>query len=176
MQGYDNLRPRPGYFENNSGNGNNFGNAYGNNGYGNNGYGNPNFQNPQPGFDERVYVTGRAGADAYQLPRGVNRQVLWDNDDDRFYIKGYDNNGRQRVLGDFDFQEHVEPEPVNYSNIDLTPYATKDDIKKMIGEALSNAYSTNLAGYVTKDYLDHALSELSVGNGGRVVRNNESNA
>ncbi len=71
--------------------------------------------------DERIFVTGRAGADAHQLPPGVNMQILWDNDEDRFYIKGYDNNGRPRVLADNDFQPHVEEEH-GRADIDMSAY------------------------------------------------------
>lgn len=140
------------------------------------------FQQPQmPAQDNRFqlvdYVSGRAGADAYQLPNGVNSAILFDNDADRYYIKGYDNNGRPRVLEDNDYQPHVEPEPqAVQANIDLTPYATKDDIQKMITDALANISVPNVSNFVTRKDFNKALSELSVGNGGRIVRNNEQNA
>lgn len=180
MQGYNNLSP-------------NYGQQYGNTGmqrtnypnyapapmgynYGNQGYGNaPQYPQQQP-MDERIYVTGRAGADAHQLPPGVNMQILWDNDEDRFYIKGYDNNGRPRVLADNDFQPHVEPEPASQPSIDLSAYATKDDIAKMISQAFNNIPLPNMDGYVTQKDLNIALSNLAVGSGGRIVRSDESNA
>lgn len=145
----------------------------------------PNFGYQQPQMtqaqDNRFqlvdWVTGRAGADAYQLPTGVNNAILFDNDGRRFYIKGYDNNGRPRVLEDNDFSPHVEPEPQPVQpNIDLTAYATKDDIQKMITDALSNVSFPNISNFVTYKDFNKALSELSVGTGGRIVRNNESNA
>lgn len=145
----------------------------------------PNFAYQQPQMnqvqDNRFqlvdYVSGRAGADAYQLPTGVNNAILFDNDSQRFYIKGYDNNGRPRVLEDNDFTHHVEPEPQPMqANIDLTPYATKDDIRNMITEAISNIQIPNVANYVTRKEFNKELSGLTVGNGGRIVRNNESNA
>ena len=187
MQGYNNLSP-------NNGNGNY---GYGwqrssvNNGMmrngmmnsvnANMGYG--NYQNdgmyqsrPQQQIvDERIYVTGRAGADAYPMPQGVNMLILWDNDADRFYIKGYDNNGRPRVLADNDFQPHVEPEPIQ-PNIDLSNYPTKDDIQHMISEAFNNITLPNMSSYVTQKELNAALSNLAVGNGGRIVRNDEPDA
>lgn len=136
---------------------------------------------PQIIIDDRLqlvdYVSGRAGADAYQLPPNINKAILFDNDTDRFFIKGYDNNGRPRVLEDKDFQDHVEPEPQPvHSDIDLTPYATKDDIKNMITEALASIQQPNMSSYVTKSDLNKALGELAVGNGGRIVRNNEQDA
>lgn len=172
MQGYNNLQTRPQPQRVNAV-------APMNDMYGNgmamnapNGYQNY----PQQPVDDRVFVTGRVGADAYPMPQGVFKVVLWDTSDKRFYVKGYDNNGILRVLGDFDYDDHVEPEPVSAANIDLTPYATKDDIKAMIGDAFRNIQMPNLAGYVTQADFNKALSELSVGNGGRIVRNNESNA
>ena len=145
----------------------------------------PNYGYPQPQMtqaqDNRFqlvdYVSGRAGADAYQLPNGVNNAILFDNDNQRFYIKGYDNNGRPRVLEDNDFQAHIEPEPkVMQSNIDMSLYATKDDIQKMITEALANISIPNPSNFVTRKEFNKELSGLTVGNGGRIVRNNESNA
>lgn len=141
----------------------------------------PNYGYQQPVRDNRFqfvdYVSGRAGADAYQLPTGVNYAILFDNDYKRFFIKGYDNNGRPRVLEDNDYNPHVEPEPQSeHQNIDLSPYATKDDIKNMINDALSGFSIPNVNSLVTQKELDKALSELSVGNGGRIVRNNEHDA
>lgn len=145
------------------------------------GYQNAYQQNQMPVQDTRFqfvdYVSGRAGADAYQLPTGVTRALLFDNDTNRFYVKTYDNNGRPRVVEDNDFQTHVDPEPkVQQPNVDLSRYATKDDIREMIDNALSNISLPNMSSYVTQSYLDKQLSNLSVGNGGRIVRNNEHNA
>ena len=140
--------------------------------------------NPMPPqADNRVFVTGRAGADAYQLPPGVNMQILWDDSVDRFYVKGYDENGRPRVIADNDFQTHVEPE-VATPDIDMSRYATKDDINAMITEAINSAVkeaakkakAPNLSNYVTQEALDAALAGLCVGSGGRVVRADESDA
>ena len=96
----------------------------------------------------------------------------------RFYIKTYDNNGRPRVMEDNDFSPHVDPEPTisNTPQIDLSPYATKADLEQMFNNAMKNIQVPNLANYVTQNDLDRALSGLSVGNGGRIVRANESNA
>lgn len=112
---------------------------------------------PQQSSDGRVYVNGRAGADAYPLPMGVNYMILWDTEAHRFYEKGYDNNGIPRVLADNDYMPHSEPEPAVQQNFDMSAYATKEDIQKMRSD------------------FDRILSELAVGNGGRIVRINESN-
>lgn len=144
----------------------------------------PNGFNPMPPqADNRVFVTGRAGADAYQLPPGVNMQILWDDSVDRFYVKGYDENGRPRVIADNDFQTHVEPE-VATPDIDMSRYVTKDDINAMITEAINNAVkeavkktkAPNLSNYVTQEVFDATLAGLCVGSGGRVVRADESDA
>lgn len=141
------------------------------------------YQNPQPTpvrdnhWIYRDYVTGRAGAEAYQMPNGVNEVLLFDNDTDRMFVKGYDNNGRPRILEDSDISTHIDPEPSPIQpSVDLSHYATKEDIQKMINDAIGGLSQTNLASYVTQTELTKALSELSVGNGGRIVRNNEPNA
>lgn len=137
--------------------------------------GNFNRQSFQRVSDGRTYVNGRAGADAYPMPNGVNVIVLWDTEAKRFYVKGYDNNGMPRVLEDNDYSGHVEPEPAPQSTVDLSNYATREDIKNMIADAFRNISIPNMTGYVTQYDFDKALSELSVGNGGRIVRTNESN-
>lgn len=144
-----------------------------NNSWGNNGY--MNYIQPQQSNSLKTYVNGRPGADAFQLPPGVNSMILWDADSQRFFVKGYDNNGMPRVLEDNDYTPHTEPEPVQQPQVDLNGYATKEDIKQMIAEAFSNATIPSMAGYVTRKEMDKAFESLSLGNGGRIVRNNESN-
>lgn len=198
MPAYNNV------YGNNMNNGNNFNNngfANGYNGYNNNNFGlTPQeiiqyFQQGKLIWSD--YVHGRAGADSYQMPPGINMVRLWDDENNRFYVKGYDNNGRPRVLDDNDFTEHIDPEPVNPSGIDLSAYATKDDIREMISNALSgiqipnmqgyatmidlnnalsNVQQPNMQGYVTQQEFNNALSRLAVGNGGRIVMNNEQDA
>lgn len=172
MQGYNNW--------NNYGQNNGYGN---NNGYGGNFGGNQNngiyglttqqltqyFQ--QGKLEWSDYVHGRAGAEAYQLPPGVTMAKLWDDEADRFYVKGYDNNGRPRVLDDNDFTQHIDPEPQPIPNFDMSKYATKDDLKNIIAEALGG-----MNAYVTQAELNKTISGLAVGNGGRIVRIDEQNA
>jgi len=148
------------------GNMNNMGNFQANN------YNQPQ-QQSQPQSDGRIYVTGRLGADTYQLQPGVEEQILWDDDVNRFYVKGYDNKGRPRVVGDFDYFPHVEND-LPQSNTDMSIYATKDDIDSL-KNWLNNALKKN-GKYVTQDEFNKVLSGLSVGNGGRIVRDNESDA
>lgn len=134
-----------------------------------NGYMQPQQQAMQRPSDGRTYVNGRAGADAYPIPAGVNEIILWDTEAKRYYVKGYDNNGMPRVLEDNDYAPHVEPERQSQPQVDLSQYATKEDIKNMI----SNAFG--MSTFITQQEFNKALSELSVGNGGRIVRTNESN-
>ena len=138
-------------------------NPYGINNYG---YG----VNTQPGQQRNgnhIYVNGRAGAEAYPIPPGIDVVELWDADEDRLYIKGYDNTGRPRILYDKDLIDHVEPEPVK--DVDMSAYA-------MITEALQGISMPNMSAYVTEKDMNKALSELAVGTGGKVVRTNEHDA
>ena len=125
--------------------------------------------------DGRRYVTGRAGADAYQMQPGESEVILWDDDARRFYIKGYDEKGRPRVLEDNDYSPHVDPETPQNS-LDMSNYATKDDIKAIMADTLKKVKPPNMNGYVTLEEFNKALSELSVGSGGKVVRSGESDA
>ena len=150
-------------------------NLRGNSGYVNNGWGN-NYgtTNQDDRFQWVDYVNGRAGADAYQLPRGVYKAILFDNDSDRFFVKQYDNNGRARIMEDNDFTPHVEPEP--QTNVDMSKYPTKNDIRAMISEALGKLQLPNTSNFVTRDYFDDRLAKLAVGSGGKVVTIDEPNA
>jgi hypothetical protein len=184
--GYQNNNANSGYY-------NGYSTGYQNNniGYNNLMYPNNNQQynqqytqqyGQQPSRDDHFqwidYVNGRAGADAYQLPTGVNKALLFDNDYNRFFIKSYDNNGRPRIFEDNDYCPHVEPEPVAQQNIDLSAYATKEDIRNMVSQALGSIQipTPKMDGYVTMDTFNKVIDGLSVGNGGRIVRNNEQNA
>lgn len=140
-------------------------NRYDQGNYNQNGY----YQQPH---DERIYVVGRIGADAYQLPPGVDKVILWDDEDNRFYVKGYDEKGRPRVLADNDYFPHVEKDNETVS-VDMSQYATKDDIRNMISDAIKKMKLPNMNGYVTTDTLDKVISELTVGTGGKVVRSSD---
>lgn len=185
----------------NNGLNNNVTNAYNSGyGYGNN-FGTMNNQNGTFGLspDEIVryfkqgylvwsdYVHGKAAADIYRLPPGVNSGILWDDENNRYFVKKYDDNGIPRVMVDNDFIPHVEPEPQSTANIDLSNYATKDDIQKIVSEAFAANMASyqqqiqqmgapDMSNYVTMQQFNQGLNSLSVGNGGRIVRNDESNA
>lgn len=150
-------------------------------GYSGGGYQMNGFNAMPPQADNRTFVTGRAGAEAYPLPQGVNTIFLWDTEAKRFYIKGYDNNGMPRILEDNDYGPHVEIENTT-QGIDMSKFVTKEDLdqtiqdvaKEVAKEVTKKVKTPNLTGYATIDDLNKALSELCVGSGGRVVRNNES--
>ena len=111
-------------------------------------------QNQQPVSDGLIYVHGIEGANAFQLPPNVNRVILWDDTEDQYYVKGYDNMGKPRVLAWNDvFPHKVEEKPAN-----------------------QNSSYEDMSKYVTKDYLESIISELSVGERGRIVRSNEHDA
>lgn len=112
-------------------------------------------QQPQPqqtnGSNGLPYVHGIEGAHAFPMPQGVNRIILWDDTVDSFYIKGYDDMGKPKVLAWNDFTPHVEEK--------VEPVEANDSTK-----------------YVTKEYFEKVLSELKIGDKGRIVRSNEHDA
>lgn len=108
-------------------------------------------QQNQNGSNGLPYVHGIEGAHAFPMPAGVNQIILWDDTVDSFYIKGYDNMGKPKILAWNDFAPHVEP-------------------KKEAPAPESNGK------YVTIDELNKALSELKIGDQGRIVRIDEHDA
>lgn len=103
---------------------------------------------------ELQYVTGIEGANAFQLPIGVMQMVLWDTDNDSFYIKKIDEMGRPKVVAWKDFIDHIEPEKKEVSEQPVynESYICKNEVEEMINQA---------------------LSQLTVGERGRIVRINE---
>lgn len=100
---------------------------------------------PQNPF-QQIFVQGIEGARAYQLPYGVTAAVLWDSEKDLFYLKQVDQMGRPFIAKICSYADYVEPEK------------TAEDTKQI-----------DTSGLVTKEYLDHVLSHLSVGERGRIV-------
>lgn len=139
-------------------------------------YQNSNVYSQQPmntvqALMQPIYVHGRAGAEAFQLSPGVVRQILWDDETDRFYVKALDEMGRPRIVADKDFTDHVEPiapQASEASSIDFSVYPTKRDLEEFLSKF-------DVSNYLTKADFDKALGQLSLGVGGRIVRN-ESNA
>lgn len=124
------------------------------------------YYNNSMNTNQIVYVHGIDGANAYQLPPNVTQQILWDDTVDSFYVKGYDQNGLPRVIAWNDFAKHVEPEKpkAHAADIDMSSYATKNDIKTM------------LERFMTKDDFEKSVSRLSVGERGRIVMTDEHDA
>lgn len=98
-----------------------------------------------------LYCHGLEGAYATPMPVGATQIIIWDDTENRFYVKGYDNMGKPKILADNDFQPHVEKKVEKAENLDDS-------------------------GYVTKEYLDMALSQLKIGEQGRIVRSDEHDA
>ena len=119
---------------------------------------------PQRQPETKIIVNGRAAADAYPIPQGSTMVTLWDRNGERLFVKAYDNNGYPCVVEDYDLTPHVDPEPA---------YVTKEDIREMIEEALANIQMPNTKQFVTREYLDKALSRANPGNKGKVNRNDE---
>lgn len=106
-----------------------------------------------PGPNGLRYVHGIEGAYAYNMLPGETQVILWDDTDDSFYIKGYDNMGKPKVLAWNDFKPHVENRKPQQQQrqVDMSQYLTKKDLDKII-------------------------SQLTIGEQGRIVRVNEHDA
>ena len=104
---------------------------------------------PKPMEYPMIYVNGIEGANAYQMPFGVTKQILWDAELDSFYVKVVDEMGRPKVIAWKDFVDHVVPEQP----------ATKTE-----------ASGVDMSQYLTKSDLDKILEELTIGEHGRIVR------
>lgn len=127
-----------------------------------------NYGNVPNNTNNVYYCHGIEGANAFQIPPGLDKVTIWDEDLNSFYVKGYDNNGIPRVLAWNDYHPHVVDEN-KAPSVDTSIFATKDDIKQMID-------SIDMSAFLTKKDLDKAIAELSVGERGRIVRNHESDA
>ena len=148
----------PAYNNNNNNAMNYYGNPYGNS-YG--GY-YPQPPQPQPQAPQQnpympVYVHGIDGANAYQLPPGVNRQILWDDTDDCFYVKGYDNTGRPRVEAWNDYTPHQQQQVE--ASVDMSAYVTRNELEEFLADFKKNAY-------VTRGDLNKAISKLRISDDG----------
>lgn len=88
-------------------------------------------QPSQTGFQ---YVHGIEGAYAFTMPVGVEKMLLWDDTENRFYVKGYDEMGKPKILADNDFQPHVDRTPAKEDKLDGSSYVTHDYLKKVLAE------------------------------------------
>ena len=110
----------------------------------------PQYQ-PQNPFNQ-IFVVGIEGAKAYPLPNNTTA-TLWDSEKNLFYVKQIDSMGRPSILKVCEYTDHVEPQPQPAQM--SAEYVTKADLSQ----------------FLTKADLDKALAELSVGERGRIVRN-----
>lgn len=117
---------------------------------------------------EPIYVTGIEGANAFQMPPGVQQMILWDADKDSFYVKKLDEMGRPRVVAWKDFSDHVEPDvqakPQVSADVDMSVYPTRKDLEEMLEKY-------DMTKYLTKDDFAKMLNHLYVGERGRIVLN-----
>lgn len=125
-----------------------------------------NMQQPQniPQPSDKIYVHGIEGAYAHPLPPGVMKLDLWDDTENCFYVKGYDENGIPRILQWCDYFPHKVEEKSEAASIDLSNYPTKDDMKEMLG-------NIDLSNYMTKEDFTKAINSLTIGANGRIVMN-----
>jgi len=96
---------------------------------------------------QQIFVQGIEAAKAYQIPYGMNAVILWDTEKDLFYVKQLDSMGRPYIAKICSYTDYVEPEP------EPAPVQNVDTAK-----------------FITKEYLDQVLSQLFVGEKGRIVR------
>jgi len=82
------------------------------------------------------------------------------------FVKTYDSNGYPCVTEDYDLVPHVDPEPA---------YVTKDDIRDMIREALSELSIPNPDQFATKRDLEKAFSR-NIPNKREKVNRNDGDA
>ena len=77
-----------------------------------------------------IWVQGEAGAKGYQMPNKSNMLVMDSENEGTMYILSSDEVG-MRKMRVFHFEE-VEPKPAEH--VDMTQYATKDDVRAIILE------------------------------------------
>lgn len=111
---------------------------------------NPYQQIPQPIVQPQndgpimAWVQGGInGAKSYPVPPN-QRAYLFDSEDNTFYVKDVDQNGMPKPLRAFDYTERIieEEQPNNTSN-----FVTRDEIKDIIKEALSENNYNRKGGY-----------------------------
>lgn len=107
---------------------------------------NPNIQYPfqaQPQgntgrYSNKYYVSGIEGARSYPVPPNTE-MILCDDTSDVIYDVVVDNAGKRTITA-LDVKVHEEAPPV-----DMSKFATKEDIIKLREELLKNTQHTNVA-------------------------------
>lgn len=77
-----------------------------------------------------IWVQGIEGAKGYQLPNKANMLVMDSENEGTMYILSTDEVGMRRMRT-FHFEE-IEQKPVEH--VDMSQYATKDDVRNIILE------------------------------------------
>lgn len=111
-------------------------NFNGTNMYGTNYQNNPNAQpNALQKVSNKVYVSGMEGARSYNLAPN-SEMILCDDTKNIIYDVVVDSNGKRTITA-LDVKEHQEEAP-----IDMSQFATKDDIAKLKEELLKRPTPT----------------------------------
>ena len=85
----------------------------------------PSYQQQTPQTNSNmIWVQGESGAKAFPVGPGSN-QVLFDSENQIFYIKSVDQSGMPQPLRIFNYSECNEADIHN--NIDLSNYITRDE-------------------------------------------------
>lgn len=109
-------------------------------------YQQPNYvnTNPTPKTDTNsiIWVQGEAGAKAYPVQPGCS-VVLMDSENPYFYIKMADASGMPLPLRVFEYSERKAPEPAAMITMNPDEYVTKDYFDKKLGEITARLSSMN---------------------------------
>lgn len=81
---------------------------------------------------EIPFVQGIEAAKAYQVAAG-SKVILFDSEDQRFYVKQTDANGVPQPMLIFDYVQHKDPEPKK-EEVDFSQFVTKEDLEKIIAD------------------------------------------
>lgn len=91
------------------------------------------YYTPEPRQETSIpFVQGIEAAKAYQVAAG-SKVILFDSEDQRFYVKQTDANGVPQPMMIFDYVQHKDPEPKK-EEVDFSQFVTKDDLEKIIAD------------------------------------------
>ena len=109
-------------------------------------YQQPNYVNtnqaPKNDASSIIWVQGEAGAKAYPVQPGCS-VVLMDSENPYFYIKMADASGMPLPLRVFEYSERKAPEPATMITMNPDEYVTKDYFDKKLGEITARLSSMN---------------------------------
>lgn len=93
---------------------------------------------PQGNF---IFVQGIEGAKAYQMPVGFDKVVLWDTEQDVFYVKALDQIGRPFIAKTCSYQDCETPKPqaeAQAPQVDMSNYISKEQLESVLGRLYVN--------------------------------------